>query len=288
MSRRDVTTPSSLVIQARDKRHSLSTRHEAFTRLVERTQHLAVGLAVSLVGDAEDARDVAQESLITAWRLLDQLRDPSCFEPWLMTIVARQCKRLVRRRSVDARIHRADPRETKQPGGAEYRDIVASAITKLPPTEREATILFYVLGYTQKQISRLLGAKEGTVSKRLHAARLKLRRLMPRDVRTEFMRSTPSREFSTSVSNGVFDDYAGVYRFDERADLTIRISREADQLIGESNGQRTIIASSSRGRLVASAFDGEGEFGQNSHGRVTHFVYYEFGRRMGTARKILS
>jgi len=286
VSRTVVNTTSSLVARARDKRDSLARRHEAFTQLVERTQQLAVGLAVSLVGDAEDARDVAQESLITAWRLLDQLRDPDCFEPWLMSIVARQCKRLIRRRSVEARINRANQPDMQETGSREYHDLVASAISNLPPREREATVLFYLLGYTQKQISRLLGAKEGTVSKRLHAARASLRKSLPREVRTEFMRSTPSREFSTSVSNGVFDDYTGVYRFDERPELTIRIRREAGELIGESNGQRTVIASSSRGRLVASAFDGEGKFGRNSQGVVTHFIYYEFGRRMGTARKV--
>jgi hypothetical protein len=37
--------------------------------------------------------------------------------------------------------------------------------------------------------------------------------------------------------------------------------------------------------LLACHYDGEGRFRRDGRGEVTHFVYYEFGRRLGIARK---
>lgn len=38
--------------------------------------------------------------------------------------------------------------------------------------------------------------------------------------------------------------------------------------------------------LVTTEFDGEGRFHRDREGRISHFVYYEFGRRLGVARKV--
>jgi hypothetical protein len=40
--------------------------------------------------------------------------------------------------------------------------------------------------------------------------------------------------------------------------------------------------------LTPTEFDGEGRFRRDRRGRVSHFVYYEFGRRFGVARKVKS
>ena len=274
-----------LVETARDAGAPLHEQHAAFTQLVERSQHLVFGLAVSCLRDVEEARDAAQDAFATAWLRLRQLRDASAFDAWLRTIVTTECSRRLRRRkretpllesraSVDPDTHRTD-----------YQSLVASALTALTEGERHVTVLFYVMGYSQKEIARLLRLKPGTVGKRLHSARLRIRRRLPPSVRNEFVRVAPSRTFVRQVQAGMFDEYVGEYRFARRPDLVVSIVRDGDVLVSESAGQRNILASLDRGSLLTSHYDGEGRFGRNRRGDVTHFAYYEFGRRLGVAWK---
>ena len=59
---------------------------EAFADLVERYRDLVYALAWRHLGNAEDARDAAQEAFIQAYLCLDQLREPDRFGPWLRQV----------------------------------------------------------------------------------------------------------------------------------------------------------------------------------------------------------
>jgi RNA polymerase sigma-70 factor, ECF subfamily len=286
MSAKAAEVTARLVETARDPNASLQEQHVAFTRLVEQSQHIAFGLALASLRDLEDAKDAVQSAFATAWHRLRQLRDPSALVPWLNSIVATECSRRQRRRvlvpealvppaSVEADAHRLD-----------YQSVVASALAKLPIAERHVMVLFYFLGYNQPQIGRLLGLKPGTVGKRLHSARLRIRRGLPRSVRGDFILLSPSVAFAERVRMGLLDEYTGEYRFDRRPDHLVSIAREGDTLISESGGQRHVLVSVAEQSLLTREYDGEGRFRRNRRGEVTHFVYYEFGKRLGIARKI--
>lgn len=285
MSASLVADTARLVETARDPAVPLQEQHRAFTRLVEQSQHLVFGLALTLLGDADDARDAVQEAYATAWLRLRQLRDPAAFPAWLRTIVATQCGRQSRRRA-----RRPEAAEPPRPVEADsrrvdYQALVASAVAALPEGERHVTVLFYFLGYSQPEIARAMRLKPGTVAKRLHSARLRIRRRLPPSVRSEFVRAAPSRTFAEKVRLGIYDEYVGEYRFAERPDLGVSIVREGDFLVGVSGRQRHVLASLDEASLVTHHYDGEGRFGRDRRGEVTHFVYYEFGERLGVAWK---
>ena len=280
------TSVARLVEAARDSKAPLQDQHVAFTRLVERSQHLAFGLAMSRLRDVEDAKDVTQDAFATAWLRLRQLRDASAFEPWLMRIVVTGCNRRSRCRKHAEPLLASSAMVESDTGRLEYRSLIASALAALSDAERHVTVLFYLLGYSQKEIGRLLRLAPGTVCKRLHSARLRIRRMLPPSVRHEFVRVAPTRTFAQEVRLGLFDEYVGDYRFAHRPDLVVSITRHADTLISDSAGQRNILASLDEKSLVTSHYDGEGRFGRDRRGRVTHFVYYEFGRRLGVAWKM--
>jgi hypothetical protein len=168
----------------------------------------------------------------------------------------------------------------------DYAAVLASALEKLPDNERKVTVLFYFLGLSQPQIARVLRLKPGTVGKQLHSARLRMRIALPRSVRRDFVKLAPSKHFLDCVRRGLLDEYTGEYRFETRPDHVVSITREGDSLVGESNGQRHVLVSSRQQSLVTVHYDGEGRFHRNRRGEVTHFVYYEFGRRLGIARKV--
>ena len=283
MSASAAADTARLVETARDPAVPLQEQHLAFTRLVEQSQHLVFGLALSLLRDADDARDAVQEAYATAWLRLRQLRDPAAFPAWLKTIVATQCARQLRRRQ--PRPEAAERSQTVEADSrrVDYQDLVASAVAALPHGERHVTVLFYFLGYSQPEIARVLRLNPGTVAKRLHSARARIRRRLPPSVRGEFVRVAPSRTFAEQVRLGIYDEYVGEYRFAQRPDLVVSIVKEGDFLVGVAGRQRHVLASLGQASFVTRHYDGEGRFGRNRQGEVTHFTYYEFGERLGVA-----
>jgi hypothetical protein len=105
-------------------------------------------------------------------------------------------------------------------------------------------------------------------------------------VRREFIRLLPARTFADRVRSGILDEYVGKYRFDQRPEMLVTIAKEGDRLISTSGDQQHVLAMGGGPRLLTTEYDGEGEFIRNRRGRITHFVYYEFGKRLGIARKI--
>jgi RNA polymerase sigma-70 factor (ECF subfamily) len=279
---------AALVERARDPSASLQEQHAAFGQLVHESQHIVFGLALAALGDVDEAKDAAQDAFATAWHRIRQLRDPVAFPAWMRAIVATTCSR---RRRMRARLLR-DPEERSSVASddrlLDYQSVVSSALDRLSKSERDVAVLFYFLGHTQVQIAKLLRLKPGTVGKRLHSARLRIRRGLPQSVRADFVRLTPSKEFVEQVSRGLLDEYVGQYRFDSRPDHVVTLRREGDSLISEGGGQQHILVSLGQGSLLAVNYDGEGRFRRNRRGEVTHFVYYEFGKRIGIARKTSS
>jgi len=83
----------------------------------------------------------------------------------------------------------------------EMKDQVWAAIGSLPEHERQSVMLFYIGGYSQREVSEFLGATEPTIRKRLFSARRRLREMLV-DVVADSLRShRPSRDesFATSV-----------------------------------------------------------------------------------------
>jgi RNA polymerase sigma-70 factor (ECF subfamily) len=286
MSTTAMAVTARLVEQARDPDASLHERQAAFTGLVQQSQHLVFALALARLRDVEEAKDAAQDAFATAWLRLGQLRDPSAFEPWLKSVVSRECSRRLRRREPVSTAAAPPAAVAADTGRLDYQRVVAAELARLPEGDRQVTILFYFLGYDLPQIAALLRLKPGTVAKRLHVARLRIRRGLPRSVRGEFVPSTPSEAFAERVRRGLLDEYVGQYRFDRRPDHVLSIVREDDRLISEGAGQRHVLACGGEHSLLTSHYDGEGRFHRNRQGRVTHFVYYEFGKRMGIARRL--
>ena len=70
----------------------------AFGTIVRRFQDVAFGGAFSWLGDAEEARDAAQDAFIEAWEELANLQEPAAFPGWFRRIVIKQVDRHLRRR----------------------------------------------------------------------------------------------------------------------------------------------------------------------------------------------
>ena len=275
-----------LVERARDPAASLDERHAAFTALVQRSQHIVFALALTSLRDVEDAKETAQDVFATAWRRLRQLRDPLAFGAWMKRIVASECARRRRRQASGAARFTLPASVEPDDHQVDYQDTIATALDRLPDAERRVTVLYYFLGYSLPQIARLFHLKPGTVGKRLHSARLRIRRWLPPSVRPDFVRLARTDAFADRVRRGLLDEYTGEYRFERRPTHIVSITRVDDALVGEAGGQQHVLVTGGPQKLLTCHYDGEGHFRRNRRGEITHFVYYEFGRRLGIARKI--
>ncbi len=90
-----------LIARATAARAARAEKSHAFGEIVRRFQDLVFACAFSTLGDFHLAEDAAQESFLTAWRNLDQLRQPEAFPGWLKRVVLSQCSRLTRGKRLD-------------------------------------------------------------------------------------------------------------------------------------------------------------------------------------------
>lgn len=286
---------ADLVRRARDSRAPIAAQHMAFTRLVERFGEMAFATALRGSDDIEAARDACQEAFLVAWRMLPRLREPEAFGGWLKRLLRTQCARARRRRGVPAPVGRMRHwAEVAAPAGdpaelASQLDEVRwlrRAVGGLPAREREAITRFYLSGEPLCGVARALDVSVGQAGKFVFTARLRLRRSLPRSVAEAYLLAAPTPAFVRRVQAGVFDEFVGVYRFATRPRHTVVLKRERDVLVSYAGGQRNVLASRTPDSLAPTEFDGEGRFRRDRHGRISHFVYYEFGRRLGVARKV--
>ena len=159
--------------------------HEAFAALVETHARAVTALALAMVGLREDARDLAQEAFVEAYKRLGELREPGRFKAWVSGIARRKCIYLLRERAssreVDAGVALAFARasRTSAPDAAaetaERGALVRSAVNSLPERDREVVMLRYTAGLPPREIAEYLDLSVDAVEKRLERAKAELR-----------------------------------------------------------------------------------------------------------------
>jgi len=158
--------------------------------LVERYQGRAFGLALRVLRDEEQARDVVQDAFLKAYGALDRFEGRSSFYTWLHRIVMNLCLDRKRRDRSSRHVEwseqverevEADPDSPETPGPAlaleraELRAQLAQAIAGLPEDARCTLELREIEGLSYQEIAECLGVPKGTVMSRLHYARRRVR-----------------------------------------------------------------------------------------------------------------
>lgn len=125
--------------------------------------------------DSSEVEDLAQETLLRAWRNQGKLRDPRQWTAWLARIARNEALRALeskRPMPVDEMEERGE--EDHRLGDLVERSEVEVALTWLSETDREILTLRYVEDLTQPVIADRLGIPEGTAKVRLSRARKRL------------------------------------------------------------------------------------------------------------------
>ena len=158
---------------------------EAFERLVVRWTPRLLRYAVRMLGLSpdthDDARDLVQETWVSAVTGVRRLRDPKAFPAWIYGVATRRCADLIRSRARRRRLHAAAAAEYVPEYGALPSDTaldVAEAIRRLPAMHRAVVHLFYREELSLEAIASILDVPVGTVKSRLHNARRALKLLL--------------------------------------------------------------------------------------------------------------
>lgn len=157
----------------------------AFGEIIRRTYAETYTLAYRLTGNEEDARDVAQEAYLRAFRSLRRFRGEARFSTWMYRVTANCAANLLARRAR----HRhevleddhpvVDPTEHHDPetraSRDETRNAVTSALARLPLRLRQVIVLRDIYDLPHEAIAKELGITEAAAKVRLHRARRRLR-----------------------------------------------------------------------------------------------------------------
>jgi RNA polymerase sigma-70 factor (ECF subfamily) len=188
-------------------RQLMAGEPEAFDRFVEHFRSKIYQYSWLMCGQREDAEEVAQETLLNAFRNFNHLREPERVRPWVFQIAKNACL-MKRRKSVFApsreislddflpamdhdgghvRLEIADwsgvpDRQLLQ---SEMKQVLDRAIGELPESYRSVILLRDVEELSTLETAQVLDLKEDAVKTRLHRARLAVRQKLD-----EYLRSS--------------------------------------------------------------------------------------------------
>lgn len=155
----------------------------AFQLLLERHYDRVHRLAWRLLGDPEDAEDLAQDICLALARKLRSFRGESRFSTWLYRVVVNGARDMIRRRQTARRLKAdyADVSALTRAGDDARRqdsDWLHQALEQLGGDLRETAILVLAEELSHAEAGVVLGIKESTVSWRMHELRKKLKALV--------------------------------------------------------------------------------------------------------------
>ena len=162
----------------------------AFEALVRAYEKNVYNLALRMMGNAQDAEDMAQEAFLKAYNSLPGFRGDSRFSVWLYRIVSNVCLDQLRKKSkrptVSLSMEDEDGEETQLdlPDTAQSpeealekkltREAVRRGLAQLPEDARQILLLREIQGLSYEEIGEALGLEAGTVKSRIFRARKRL------------------------------------------------------------------------------------------------------------------
>ncbi|MCC6553888.1 MAG: sigma-70 family RNA polymerase sigma factor [Polyangiaceae bacterium] len=167
----------------------------AFRALVERHQRRAFAIALGLVRDENDARELVQEAFLRVYKGLGSFQGGSSFFTWLYRIVMNLAIDLMRkpgRRDLELQENQAVDEGAELPlvsriDGADPIDVIRrreiagriqAALDALPEYHRGVILMREVEGMSYEEMAQAMGVSKGTIMSRLFHARQKLQRAL--------------------------------------------------------------------------------------------------------------
>jgi RNA polymerase sigma-70 factor, ECF subfamily len=163
---------------------------EAFGELVEQFQPTVYAIALRRLGNPSDALEMTQEIFLHVLQRIRQLREPERFAGWLRQVAVRMAINRATRRLAPSTVETGVLEGAYESGDEPLDQLISreraerlwEALGRLKTLDREALDAFYIRGHSLIEIAELLGVPLGTVKRRLHTARKRLKRALEESV----------------------------------------------------------------------------------------------------------
>lgn len=167
---------------------------EVFEEIVRRYQKKVYNTTYRMMGNHEDASDLAQEAFIRIYRNLRSFQGKSSFSTWLFTITTNVCRDELRKRQRrlqaqslsepvqfdDGEVEREIADDSMAPEvmslHREMQDEIQAVIEQLPSEQKEAIILREFQGLSYEEIAEISGVAVGTIKSRISRARQSMKK----------------------------------------------------------------------------------------------------------------
>ena len=184
---------------------------DAFAQIVKRYQGMVSAVTLNVVGNYAQSEDLAQETFLTAWKKLPELREPEKLASWLYGIARRVALRWTEkhqrnplRQAVEldaetmtdykAQIAAADRQQRKQ-----SLELVWATVKELPETLREPLLLYYRFSKSVADIADSLELTDEAVRQRLSRGRKMLKAEVEKHIESVLESTGPSEHFTVAV-----------------------------------------------------------------------------------------
>jgi RNA polymerase sigma-70 factor, ECF subfamily len=155
----------------------------AYGELAERFQPTVYAVALARLRNPAEAQELAQEVFMHGMRKLPQLREVHCFAGWLRQITVRMALNRLTRRGPLHKVESAALDNAEAVGAGPLDNLVKAeqaaelhrGLDRLKPVDRATLVAFYLHGRSLKQMSREFETPIGTIKRRLHVARHRLK-----------------------------------------------------------------------------------------------------------------
>jgi RNA polymerase sigma factor (sigma-70 family) len=208
-----MTTEAMQTVELNDAElvaESLGGNREAFRQIVERYQTLISSMAYCATGNVSQSEDLAQETFVTAWKQLTELREPAKLRPWLCSVtrflISKEFRRQGREPAYAAESLEAvdewvspEPLPPDHAISEEEKAILWRSLERIPEIYREPLVLFYRQHQSIEAVAHDLGLTEDAVKQRLSRGRKLLQEQFLAFVAGALKQTSPGKVFTLGV-----------------------------------------------------------------------------------------
>ena len=173
---------------------------KAFSEIVLHRQKKVFNIAYRMLGNLEEAKDLAQEVFLSVFESIKDLKEEIKFDAWLNQITLNHCRnrwKYLKRRHYFNSDSLEDPIETEDGNMPKavcdpsdnpetlyekkmIQELIQRGLLKLKDDQRELLVLRDLQGFSYEEMGELLGLPEGTIKSKLHRARMELKEVLER------------------------------------------------------------------------------------------------------------
>ena len=160
----------------REVNKSENSSPESFERLVNSVKVKLYKTGMAILKNDDDVCDAIQETLLSAYKNFESLKEKQYFSTWITRILINKCYDIIKKNKKIAYLNEQMEMETNESYYDRYKEdsTVERVLSQINPELKLVTVLYYYDEFSVKEISEMLNIPEGTVKSRLARARDKM------------------------------------------------------------------------------------------------------------------